>query len=148
MPARSTSARSRSALPLLARALADAAAGRLATVPQVGEPTYARKLTAADRALDPARPARELHDRVRALAPHIGARLALDGAPHTIWRTARARRAGRRRGRSRSTAARCVLGCGGGALELCELQPPGRPRMAAADWLRGLRGALPAVTSA
>ena len=43
-------------LPPLAAALADAGAGRLATVPQVGEPTYAEKLTAADRVLDPARP--------------------------------------------------------------------------------------------
>ena len=33
-----------------------------------------------------------------------------------------------------------VLGCGEGALELCELQPPGGRRMPAADWLRGLRG--------
>ena len=66
---------------------ATAGSGGLATVPQVGEPTYAAKITAADRVLDAARPARELHDRVRALSPHIGARLALDGAPHTIWRT-------------------------------------------------------------
>ena len=35
-----------------------------------------------------------------------------------------------------------------GALELCELQAPGGRRMPAADWLRGLRGALPAATSA
>ena len=97
--------------------------------------------------LDPARPARELHDRVRALSPHIGARLALDGAPHTIWRTrvrdatARARGAGARR------RLPSLLGCGAGALELCELQAPGGRRMPAADWLRGLRGALPAATA-
>jgi methionyl-tRNA formyltransferase len=41
-----------------------------------------------------------------------------------------------------------VLGCGAGALELCELQPPGGRRLPAADWLRGLRGALPTATSA
>ncbi len=41
-----------------------------------------------------------------------------------------------------------LLGCGDGALELCELQPPGGRRMPAADWLRGLRGALPAATAA
>ena len=37
--------------------------------------TYAEKITAADRELDPSRPATELVDRVRALSPHIGARL-------------------------------------------------------------------------
>jgi methionyl-tRNA formyltransferase len=130
-----------------ARALQDAASGRLATVPQVGEATYAAKITAADRALDPLRPARELHDRVRALSPHIGARLALDGAPHTIWRT-RVLAAGPAAGVLELDGAAVVLGCGLGALELCDLQAPGGRRMPAADWLRGLRGALPAATGA
>jgi methionyl-tRNA formyltransferase len=39
-----------------------------------------------------------------------------------------------------------VLGTATGGLELCEVQPPGGRRMPAADWLRGLRGALPAAT--
>ena len=149
MPARSTQRALELGLqPLRARARATPRRGGLATVPQVGEPTYAAKITAADRVLDPARPARELHDRVRALSPHIGARLALDGAPHTIWRTrVRRRRPGGRACWS-ATATRVVLGCGAGALELCELQAPGGRRMPAADWLRGLRGALPAATGA
>ena len=44
--------------------------------------TYAEKITAADRELDLSRPARELVNRVRALSPHIGARL--DGL--TVWK--------------------------------------------------------------
>ena len=132
--------------PLVA-ALGEAAAGRLATVPQVGEPTYAAKIVAADRVLDPARPARELHDRVRALAPHIGARLPLDGTPHTIWRTA-VRAEGPAPGMLELDGRALILGCGTEALELCEVQAPGGRRMPAADWLRGLRGGLPAVTSA
>ena len=134
-------------LPPLARALTDAARGGLATVPQVGEATYAAKITAADRLLDPARPARELHDRVRALSPHIGARLVLDGAPHTIWRT-RVHAAEGARGALARDGDALLLGCASGALELCELQAPGGRRMPAADWLRGLRGALPIVTGA
>jgi methionyl-tRNA formyltransferase len=130
----------------LARALAGAAAGRLATVPQIGEATYAAKITAADRALDPRRPARELHDRVRALSPHIGARLSLDGAPHTIWRTA-VRADGAAPGTLELADGALVLGCATGGLELRDVQPPGGRRMPAADWLRGLRGALPAVTA-
>jgi methionyl-tRNA formyltransferase len=129
-----------------ARALRDAGSGGLATVPQVGEATYAAKITAADRLLDASRPARELHDRVRALSPHIGARLLLDGAPHTIWRT-RVLAGGPPAGALERDGDALVLGTGAGALELRELQPPGGRRMAAADWLRGLRGALPAATA-
>jgi methionyl-tRNA formyltransferase len=129
----------------LAHALQDAGNGRLATVPQVGEATYAAKITAADRALDPARPAQELHNRVRALSPHIGARLVLGGAPHTIWRT-RLAATGLPAGALERDGDAVVLGCGDGALELCDLQAPGGRRMPAADWLRGLRGALPAAT--
>jgi methionyl-tRNA formyltransferase len=129
-----------------ARALRDAGSGGLATVPQVGEATYAAKITAADRLLDASRPARELHDRVRALSPHIGARLLLDGAPHTIWRT-RVLAGGPPAGALERDGDALVLGTGADALELRELQPPGGRRMAAADWLRGLRGALPAATA-
>jgi methionyl-tRNA formyltransferase len=130
-----------------ARALQDAGRGRLATVPQVGEATYAAKITAADRVLDPGLPARTLHDRVRALAPHIGARLALDGVLHTIWR-ARARADGPPAGVLERDGDAVVLGCSTGALELIDLQAPGGRSMPAADWLRGLRGALPAATGA
>jgi methionyl-tRNA formyltransferase len=134
-------------LPPLAAALADAGAGRLATVPQVGEATYAEKLTAADRVLDPARPARELHDRARALSPHIGARLSLEDAAYTVWRTS-VRSEGPAPGVLALDAGALLLGCGSGALELRDVQPPGGRRMPAADWLRGRRGELPAVTSA
>ncbi len=133
-------------LPLLARALSDAGRGRLATVPQVGEASYASKITAGDRSLDPRRPARELHDRARALSPHIGARLALDGSIHTIWRT-RVAAGGPAAGVLERAGDQLVLGAGDGALEICELQAPGGRRMPAADWLRGLRGALPAATA-
>jgi methionyl-tRNA formyltransferase len=130
-----------------ARALADAAGGRLATVPQVGEPTYAAKIVAADRGLDPRLPARKLHDRVRALSPHIGARLGLNGALHTIWRTAVVEHAPRV-GVLERDGDTLVLGCDPGALRLLELQAPGGRRMPVADWLRGLRGGVPAVTPA
>jgi methionyl-tRNA formyltransferase len=53
--------------------------------PQEGEPTYAAKLTAADRRLDLSRPGDALN-RVRALSPHIGARAELHGRPVIVWR--------------------------------------------------------------
>src|SRR5271167_3339429 len=51
--------------------------------------TYAEKLTADDRVLDPARPAVELERVVRALYPHVGARVALaDGTWLGVHRAA------------------------------------------------------------
>ena len=80
--------------------------------------TYAEKIEPADRVLDLARPADALVRRVRALAPHIGARGELCGRPVTIWRA----RVGE-----------------DGAFEPLEVQPDGGRRMDAAAWLRGLR---------
>jgi len=80
--------------------------------------TYAEKITAADRELDLAQPARELVNRVRALSPHIGARGVVDGRPLVIWK-------------ARESA--------GGSLELLEVQPEGGRRMTYAEYLRGLR---------
>ncbi len=51
--------------------------------------TYAEKIDAADRLLDPRRPAVELERIVRALHPHIGARVALaDGTLLGVHRAA------------------------------------------------------------
>jgi methionyl-tRNA formyltransferase len=81
--------------------------------------TYAEKTTAADRTLDPAAPAIEQERVVRALHPHIGARLRLqDGSFLGVLR-ARARE--------------------DGTLELLEVQPPGGRAMAYADFVRGHR---------
>jgi methionyl-tRNA formyltransferase len=85
---------------------------------QVGEPSYAEKITAADRRLDLARPAAELVNHVRALSPHIGARAELHGRGVTIWR------------------ARVAPD---GSFEPVEVQPDGGRPMAYEAWLRGLR---------
>jgi len=101
--------------------------------------TYAEKLGAADRALDPALPPEELERRVRALRPHVGARLALPGGE--FLGVVRARVAppvgAPAGGRVHAEAGALLLDCRGGTLELEEVQPPGGRAMAAADWLRG-----------
>lgn len=100
---------------LLRRVLADE---NPALREQEGEPTYAAKITKADRHLDLARPARELVDHVRALSPHIGARAELHGRSVTIWRAGVA---------------------DDGSFAPLEVQPDGSRRMTYEEWLRGLR---------
>jgi len=115
--------------------------------------TYAEKIAPADRLLDPARPAIELERVVRALHPHIGARVALAdgtllgvhraaldpdapeadpggegnaGAPHTAGAPGLGAREGR-----------LLLRCSPGVLELLVVQPPGGRPMEGSAYLRG-----------
>ena len=75
--------------------------------------TYAEKIVATDRELDPSRPAQELVDRVRALSPHIGARMG----DLIVWRAR----------------------VDGDELVPLEVQPPGGRRMEYEAYLRGRR---------
>jgi len=79
--------------------------------------TYAAKITPEDRELDWDDPPEELHNRIRALSPHIGARATLHGRPVTIWKARVA----------------------GGRLEPLEVQPDGKRRMTYDEFMRGLR---------
>jgi methionyl-tRNA formyltransferase len=107
--------------------------------------TYAEKITAEDRVLDPGRSAAELERVVRALSPHIGARFELsEGTWLGVWE-ARAVIEGvlPPAGTLSLEGARPVLGCSPGALEFVTVQPPGRRAMAAEDFLRGYKDPPP-----
>jgi methionyl-tRNA formyltransferase len=100
--------------------------------------TYAHKIEAADRALNPAYSAERLERTVRALRPHIGARLPMPGGEYLgVVRASVAGPADGPPGRVRADGDRLLLDCAGGALSLEEIRPPGGRAMAAADWLRG-----------
>jgi methionyl-tRNA formyltransferase len=127
--------------PLLADAVAGLLAGRAWPRPQpAGEWRKAPKLGPADRVFDPAHPARELHNRVRALAPQPGALAHFRGEPCKLLRTrllseeACAGEAGTLRAEGR----RLILVCAPGRLELLELAAAGRRPMDAAAWLNGV----------
>jgi methionyl-tRNA formyltransferase len=80
--------------------------------------TYAEKISAADRTLDPAAPADEQLRVVRALHPHIGARLPqADGSFLGVHRAR--------------------VADDGSRLELLEVQPPGGRPMSYEDYVRG-----------
>jgi methionyl-tRNA formyltransferase len=76
--------------------------------------TYAEKIRPDDRELDPAAPVAQLVNRVRALSPHIGARLG----DLIVWRA----RVGE-----------------DGSFQPVEVQPAGGRRMAYEAYLRGRR---------
>jgi methionyl-tRNA formyltransferase len=123
------------------------------TPPFVEQPedgvTYAEKLGPQDRLLDRSRPAVELERLVRALHPHIGARVAL--ADGTLLGVQSARLAedaeGDPDGGGRASHAdtpeprvrdgRLLLDCHPGVLELLVVQPPGGRAMDAGAYLRG-----------
>jgi methionyl-tRNA formyltransferase len=113
--------------------------------------TYAEKLGPEDRLLDPSRPAVELERTVRALHPHIGARVCLaDGSLLGVQRAVlvnigdpvieqtptRPEPVERRPGPYEHDG-RLLLACGSGELELLVVQPPGGRAMEAAAYLRG-----------
>jgi methionyl-tRNA formyltransferase len=103
--------------------------------------TYAEKLEAADRTLDPGRRAEELERVVRALHPHIGARIALPGGEMLRVQEAVPAAEGRLPAPGELTVGggRLLWGCAGGALALRTVQPPGGRPMDAAAYLRGHR---------
>jgi methionyl-tRNA formyltransferase len=106
--------------------------------------TYADKITAEDRRLDPARPAVELERVVRALHPHIGAHLEPPHAPGLGVESSRVASESETPAPAPAPAGtliaagdRLLLGCTPGTLELLEVKPPGGRAMTAADYLHG-----------
>jgi methionyl-tRNA formyltransferase len=94
--------------------------------------TYAAKIGPDDRTLDPEATAAVNDRKVRALSPHIGARVQLtDGSFLGVLRAAP--RDPEATGPLHAADRRLQLG----GLELLEVQPPGGRRMDAAAYLRG-----------
>jgi methionyl-tRNA formyltransferase len=102
--------------------------------------TYAEKLTAEERFLDPSHTAGELARRVRALTPHIGAAIMLaDGSRLGVWEVRIVEAQSLTPGELSMAGLRPRLACADGALELITLQPPGKRPMSGEDYLRGHR---------
>jgi methionyl-tRNA formyltransferase len=101
--------------------------------------TYAEKIRPEERRLDPIRPAEELAATVRALNPHVGAYLELNGGDRLGVRAARAEEGRMTTGELEVADGELRLGCESGVLRLLVVQPPGGRAMAAEDFLRGHR---------
>ncbi len=106
-------------------------------VPQVGDPTYAEKLSVDEFRLDPARPADELDRLVRAGNPRPGAWMQIGGKRLKVWRA--------HSEPGDATAEQGVVTSAGalvtadGSLVLDEVQPEGKRPMPATAWRAGLR---------
>ena len=110
--------------------------------------TYASKISDEDRIIRWGREIGEVHNLIRALAPHIGARTFhpdVEG-PVKIWRSAILDRAAAsaEAGYIDAENGRIAVYCGSGRLEVLELQVPGGRRLQARDFLLGntLEGAF------
>jgi methionyl-tRNA formyltransferase len=123
---------------LLVGALNRVAEGRLEFAEQdEAQVTYAEKIEAAERRLDPGRPATELAAKVRALTPHIGTYLETVGGERLGVRRARAVDVSLRTGAVQSEWGALLVGCCRGALRLEVVQPPGGKPMPVEAYLRG-----------
>jgi methionyl-tRNA formyltransferase len=124
---------------LLAEGLPKLERGELRAVPQeASQATLAPMLKREDARLDWRLPAQELHDRIRAFQPWPGASCTLpDGTGLKISASAVAEGAGPPGTILVADRSGLTVASGAGALRLTEVQPEGRRRMPAADFLAG-----------
>lgn len=124
---------------LVVGALALRAAGALDFTEQgEGGVTYADKIEPGERRLDPDRSADELERVVRALNPHIGTFLELEGGERLgVVSASREPEGDPGNGVLAGDGETLLLGTASGGLRLSTVRPPGKRDMTAADYLRG-----------
>lgn len=131
---------SRTGAGLWPRALAALSRGGLTPSPQQGEPTYAHKIDKAEARLDWTQPAKTLDCHIRGLAPFPGAWCELNGERlkiHLAEPVADSTKGQGKPGEILDDAG--LIACGDGALRLKTVQPSGKPKMSADDFLRGAK---------
>jgi methionyl-tRNA formyltransferase len=127
------------------RALAAIERGGVTGTEQAGEPTYARKITAAEARIDWSRPAAQVDAHIRGLSPFPGAWFEVSGADGPIRIKALMSQVA-----EGSAAPGTVLddaltvACGQGAVRLTRVQRAGKAAQSSVEMLRGLT--LPAGT--
>jgi len=116
------------------RALGAVEREALTPTPQMGEPTYAHKIDKSEARLDWSLPARNLESNIRGLSPFPGAWCEIEGRRVKIH-LARVVDGKGQPGDVLNDA--LTIACGEDALQLLSVQPAGKPRMGAEDFLRG-----------
>ena len=116
------------------RALGAVEREALTPTPQMGEPTYAHKIDKSEARLDWSLPARNLESNIRGLSPFPGAWCEIEGRRVKVH-LARVVDGKGQPGDVLNDA--LTIACGEDALQLLSVQPAGKPRMGAEDFLRG-----------
>ena len=120
------------------RALGALERGGLTATPQEGEATYAHKIDKAEAHIDWAKPAREIECLIRGLNPFPGAWCEIDGKRVKIHEVSYSDMPGHPGVAINDSL---LIACGQigglGALQLQTVQPPGKPKMSAYDFLLG-----------
>jgi methionyl-tRNA formyltransferase len=127
---------------LMVRALGELEQGRLDCTPQPADGvTYAAKIDKGETRIDFAKPAHEVHNRVRGLSPAPGAwfEAAHEGRNERVklLRTQLVAHTGSAPPGTILNDA-LTIACDGGAVRMLEVQRSGRKPMTAAEFLRGL----------
>ena len=125
---------------LLIETLEQLAAGTLAPVPQMGESSYAARITRETAQIDWSKSARELDALVRGLNPTPYAQTSLNGAVYKIGglrRTGHAASAPAGTLVSADRRAGLCIAAGDEDVEITEIQAPGKKMMAASAFLNG-----------
>ncbi|MEU1970345.1 methionyl-tRNA formyltransferase [Microbacterium sp. NPDC019599] len=125
------------------------AAGTAVAQPQVGEPTFAAKLTLEDGRIPWTDPREAVLARIRGVTPEPGAHTALDGARLKVHAAAPAPdgSAALAPGELALVGKTVQAGTGSEPIVLELVQPAGKGLMHAPDWWRGLRAGGRVVAS-
>jgi methionyl-tRNA formyltransferase len=108
--------------------------GALKPTPQEGEPTYAHKIDKSEARIDWSRPSKCLDCHIRGFAPFPGAWCEIGGKRVKVH-MAKPEEASGEAGTILDD--NLLIACGKGALRLTEVQPAGKAKMSAKDFLRG-----------
>lgn len=104
--------------------------------------TYAARLERTDEFVDFNQPSQVVYDHIRGLASWPGATTFVGGEAIKLWAVEPIGTAVRLKPGEVARVHKDVLvGCADGCLRLLELQPAGRRKMSAGDWLSGLHQA-------
>jgi methionyl-tRNA formyltransferase len=132
---------------LLLRVLPDYLEGRITPIPQPEDGvTYADRISRADEYLDWTWSTEKLHNHIRGLSPWPGAATQWQGKDFKVWLAEPAQVGAAEHGEVQVGSVLFVpehgvcVKTGDGWLRLLEVQPAGKRRMAAEDWLRGVAG--------
>jgi methionyl-tRNA formyltransferase len=126
---------------VLVELLSELEGGELRAVEQIGEPTYAPKLSRDEGRLDWTETASAVMNRYRAVTPEPGAFAILAGPGREIGISVMHPVVSTRQippGSIQSEGKKVIVGCAEGALELVRVKPAGKVEMDAASWWRGV----------